>query len=167
MNTNQKINSTYGIGSHLLYPRQDFVGCRISAKLSNQTITTGILTTLNFDTVDFDTGGMADVSNNRIIIQSNGIYLISLSIISQSTLQPATYAELYFNESQSGNNSFKSLSSPSSTVYSVTKMFCGNGIKGETYIVRFRHNSGTNEILGNISVGRYSTFTIIKIADLH
>lgn len=63
-----------------------------------QTLTSGSVVPLEFDVVEYDTDGMADTANNRVVIQTAGIYTCKAGV----RLNPADGARVQIRISVNG-----------------------------------------------------------------
>lgn len=60
-------------------------GCTIRSNAGGQSIPNNSSTVADFDTTDEDSGGMADLVNNRILVTRAGLYLVTLGWCYTST----------------------------------------------------------------------------------
>ncbi len=76
-------------------------GAKAMAKLRRNTFQTipgsDAIVKINFDTEDFDTGGMGDPSNSRFVIQQTGVYLVTGSWWCAAAAGDDIYAYIYRN----------------------------------------------------------------------
>lgn len=61
---------------------------------ADQTITAGVLTILDFDTTEFNTGGYTVDTTGRITVPSTGTYLITAGVTVEATISALTSAIL-------------------------------------------------------------------------
>ncbi len=65
-----------------------------SAGSADQTLTSGVLTILDFDTADFNTGGYTLDGTGRITIPATGTYLITAGVTVEATVAALTSGSL-------------------------------------------------------------------------
>jgi hypothetical protein len=108
---------------------------------SAQTLATNTNTIIEFDAVDFDTDSLADLTNNRILVNKDGIWLVVSSVsYNEEGVLDGSYR---FNRVQHNNSHINKIGIPPTDAWtSVLLQRLVDASDGDVIKIEGRHNAG-------------------------